>query len=283
MPTEVVHPLSCQQELWCGQPGAYGPRFIIAKSLRVTGALDVAALQGALDDVVARHEMLRTVVAHDARPPHQWVLPPSPVPLEVRDLPPAADGSRDATVQDLITEAERSSVPADEPPLLRAVLARFDDRDSVLSLISHHTACDGWSINVVARDLAARYAARTGRPAPELPEPRQYGDYAQWQLAGTVGPAAEANMAYWHRQPDDARIFALPTDRPVRQVHDSPYATCDVGIAAGVVTAMGQLARSVHGSRLIVMLAAFNVLAHRISGTREPVVNTIVHGRNQRQ
>src|SRR6185312_7294902 len=73
MPTEVVHPLSSQQELWCGQPGAFGPRFIVTKSLRITGHVDVVALQGALDDVVARHEMLRTVVVPDAQPPHQRV------------------------------------------------------------------------------------------------------------------------------------------------------------------------------------------------------------------
>jgi condensation enzyme len=282
MPTEVIHPLSSQQELWRQQPGAFGPRFILAKTMRITGHVDVAALQGALDDVVARHEMLRTVVVHDADPPRQEVHPPTSAPLEVRDLPPAAGRSRDETVQELIHEAERSSVPVDELPLLRAVLSRFDDRDSVLSLITHHTACDGASLNVVARDVAALYAARTsGRPAA-LPTPRQYGDYVRWQLASTVGEHAQANMAYWRRQLDGAEIFTLPTDRPVRSAHESPYAAYDMTIPADVTAAVVRLGKSIRGSSFVVMLGAFSVLAHRIRGTVHPVVNTIIHGR-QRQ
>jgi condensation enzyme len=283
MPTEVVHPLSSQQELWRRLPGAFGPRFILAKTMRITGHVDVAALQGALDDVVVRHEMLRTLVVADADPPHQEVHAPSPAPLEVRDLPPAAGRSRDEIVQELIRAAERSSVPIDELPLLRAVLARFDDRDSVLSLISHHTACDGWSLNVVARDVAALYAARaSGRPA-ELPTPCQYGDYVRWQLASTVGERAAANVAYWRRRLEGAQLFTLPTDRPVRQAHESPYVAHDVTIPADVAASVIRLAKSMRGSSFVVMLSAFYVLAHRIRDTVNPVVNTIIHGRNQRQ
>src|ERR1700722_20762642 len=100
------YPLSFTQEWFISvdqgdDGGTFGPRFMIVSALRVTGHVDLAVLQGALDDVVARHELLRTVVVRDADPPCQAVFPPCRVPLEVRDLPPADRPSRDLVVQEL--------------------------------------------------------------------------------------------------------------------------------------------------------------------------------------
>ena len=86
--------------------GPLGPRFMIVSAVRVTGHVDLAVLQGALDDVVERHELLRTLVVRDADPPYQQVLPPCQVPLEVRDLPPVTGKSRDMVVHELILEVE---------------------------------------------------------------------------------------------------------------------------------------------------------------------------------
>ena len=88
--------------------GTFGPRFMTVDAARVTGHVDLAILQGSLDDVVARHELLRTLVVRDADPPYQVVLPPCRVPLEVRDLPPVTGKSRDLVVQELILEAEQA-------------------------------------------------------------------------------------------------------------------------------------------------------------------------------
>src|SRR5215469_9354103 len=90
--------------------GPFGRRFLIVAALRITGPVDLAVLQGALDDVVARHELLRTLVVRDADPPYQMVCPPCQVPLEVRDLPPVTGTSRDMVVQELILEAEAGSI-----------------------------------------------------------------------------------------------------------------------------------------------------------------------------
>src|SRR5271170_8005163 len=117
------YPLSFTQEWFLTMDqgedgGTFSPRFMTVGALRVSGHVDLTVLQGALDDVVARHELLRTLVVRDADPPHQVVYPPCQVPLEVRDLPPAAATSRDVTVRDLILEAEAGSVSARKVPLL---------------------------------------------------------------------------------------------------------------------------------------------------------------------
>ncbi len=155
-------PLSSQQRLWWAQDSqaAFGPRFVVARSLRVKGEVNTSALQEALDDVAARHEILRTVVVRDAEPPYQQIHRPSPVPLRVRALPNVADQSRDAYAEDLLIEAEQSSMNVEDLPLLRADLSTFDDRDSVLTVVSHHTASDAWSMQLIIRDLAACYTAR---------------------------------------------------------------------------------------------------------------------------
>ena len=275
--------LSSQQELWCANEGSFGPRFIVTKALRITGRIDLPALQGALDDVVARHEMLRTVVVRDVEPRYQQVFAPSPVPLTVRDLPTAPGPGRDRLAEDQLAELELASMDVAQLPLLRAVLTRFDDTDSVLGLLTHHSACDGWSLHVIVRDLAACYAARTGQRPLSLPEPLQYRDYADWQRINTTGPAAVEHLAYWRGQLGDAGVFTLPTDRPVRQLHTEPYLSHNSTLPAQTTEAIGQLAKSLRCSGFMLTLAAFYVLAHRISGEHQPVVSTIIHGRGQPQ
>ena len=116
-----------------GTTAAVGPRFMQVCPVRVTGHVDLAVLQGALDDVVARHELLRTLVVRDADPPYQMVLPPCQVPLEVRDLPPATGKPQGPRGPGTEPEPEASSISAREVPLMKALLGKFDDHDSVLS------------------------------------------------------------------------------------------------------------------------------------------------------
>ncbi len=281
--TEVRLPVSSQQRHWCApaQAGASSPRFIIYRTLRITGHIDAAALQAALDDVVARHEALRTIVVRDAQPPYQDVHPPMSVPLTVRDLP--SHSSRQQVAEEQFAEAEAASLDVGHLPLLRATLARFDSHDSVLNLVSHHSACDGWSMNLVVRDLAACYAARTGERPLDLPNVPQYQDYIRWQLDNIAQPDAVANMAYWQEQLDGARIFTLPTDRPAPTAFTAPYIQHPFVIDSDVTAAVSRFAKAEPFSTSMVMLAAFNVLAHRISGTLDPAISTMWAGRSEPQ
>src|SRR6202451_3800179 len=136
------YPLSFTQEWFItldqgDEGGTFGRRFILVSAIRVTGPVDLAVLQGALDDVVARHELLRTLVVRDADPPYQLVRPPCQVPLEVTDLTPVTGKSPDLIVQERLVEAEGGTISTREVPLMRALLYRFDDRDSALLLTVH--------------------------------------------------------------------------------------------------------------------------------------------------
>jgi hypothetical protein len=278
-------PLSSQQRLWWAHDpaAAFGPRFIIARSLRVTGQVNIPALQEALNDVAARHEILRTVVVRDAEAPYQEIHRPSPVPLRVRALPDVAGRSRDAYAQKLLIEAEQSSVNVADLPLLRADLSTFDDRDSVLTVVSHHTAGDAWSMQLIIRDLAACYTARAAGRVPALPPVRQYREFAAWEQSMSASPMAREARAYWRRQLRGARFFALPVDHPVAESPSAPYNSHHFTIDADVMGAVSAIAKSAHATPFMVLLAAIDVLAYQISGTTDPVIRNIATGRGERQ
>jgi condensation enzyme len=278
-------PLSSQQRLWRAHDAtaAFGPRFVIARSLRVTGQVNTSALQEALDDVAARHEILRTVVVRDAEPPYQQIHRPSPVPLRVCVLPDVEDRSRDAYAQELLIEAEQSSLNVEDLPLLRADLSTFDDRDSVLTVVSHHTVADAWSMQLIIRDLAECYTARAAGRVPALPPVRQYREFTAREQSIAASPMAREARAYWRQKLQGARFFELPVDRPLPEPLSSPYNSHHFIIDADVMAAVSAIAKNTHATTFMVLLAAFDVLTYQITGTTDPVIRNITAGRGERQ
>jgi non-ribosomal peptide synthetase component F len=282
------YPLSFTQEWFLtmdkgDDSGAFGGRYLLVSALRITGPVDLAVLQGALDDVVARHELLRTLVVRDAHPPYQMVLPPCQVPLEVRDLPPATGTSRDMVIQELMLEAHAGTISAREVPLLRALLGRFDDRDSALFLTVHHSVSDGWSVQVILRDLGAFYAGRVGGAAPKLEQMRQYREYVQWQRASAASTDDDGALKYWAEKLDGAREFAIPNDHGQPESYSRPFSLHVFSIDADTMAAAAVLANAARGTLFMVLLSAIYVLANRITGATDLTVNAVTSGRNELQ
>ncbi|MCX0241714.1 condensation domain-containing protein [Streptomyces drozdowiczii] len=272
--------LSAPQVLWNSgdegdEAGFFSHRFTMAGSWRITGPLDTAGLQWALDRLVVRHTILRTVVKRDKDSPTQEVVPARPVPLLVDHLAVAAGPDRDAAAERLRNEAETGSLDPRTVPLLRARLVRFDAEDAVLSLVTHHTAGDEWSMQVLLRDLAELiHAHAEDRPAA-LPEAVQYTDFTHDEHARENAPRTEEDRAYWRTRLAGARVFAVPTDREVPHVHSAPYSAHNFLLDAATVTAARELAAQADTPVSTVYLAAFNLLAHRIDGTTDPVIDTL--------
>jgi condensation enzyme len=281
------YPLSYTQEWFVSldrgdDGGAFGPRFISVGVLRVAGHVDLAVLQDSLDDVVARHELLRSLVVRDADPPYQVVLPPCRVPLEVRDLP-AVGKSRDAVVRELLLEAEKGSISAREVPLMKVALCRFDDRDSVLLLTVHHSVSDGWSVNLVFRDLGAFYTARRTGTAAVLPQMRQYHEYVAWQRASATSTAEDGAPAYWRHQLDGAREFTIPNDHGHPDSYSRPYSQYTHDIEPDVIAAASALATAARATLFTVMLSAFYILAHELTGSTDLAIRAFTAGRDEQQ
>jgi hypothetical protein len=280
------YPLSVTQEWFVtmdkgGDRVPFGRRYLIVAALRITGPVDLAVLQGALDDVVARHELLRTLVVRDADPPYQMVCPPCQVPLEVRDLPPVTGKSRYMVIQELLAEAQAGTISAREVPLLRALLCRFDDRDSALFLTVHHSVSDGWSVEVILRDLGAFYAARVSGAPPKLPQLRQYHEYAEWQRATAASTPDAGSLTYWAGKLYGAREFVMPTDHGHPQRYSRPYSLHVYSIEADTMAGAAALANAARGTLFMVILSGIYVLANQITGATDLAVNAVTAGRSE--
>ncbi|MEO6701177.1 MAG: condensation domain-containing protein [Jatrophihabitantaceae bacterium] len=276
------YPLSTQQRLCCEEPETSGSGFILPFALRIKGKLDIDALQGALDDVVERHEVLRTRITcgGDGQAPYQTILAAQPVPFTVYELAPEPDRSRDQLADELLIQLNTERMDMSETPLLRAALHRFDDRDAVLTILSHHSAGDGWSCNLIRRDLAACYQARTTGIPHELPEVRQYREFGAWQQEWVSGQRASAAREYWHAKLAGTQVFALPADRPNGPgVLQSPYATANFVVEPAAFAAVEARAGSVRGSGWHAILAAGALLAEKVRGSSDVTLMTNVSGR----
>ncbi|MGD0068153.1 MAG: condensation domain-containing protein [Streptosporangiaceae bacterium] len=283
--TERV-PLSLNQEFVClfdsgGEDGPFGPHYHIVEAWRVSGPVDVAAMQRALHDVVERHEALRTVIVRDGDDKYQEIYPASTPGLSVRDLPAEPGKARDQQVQELIRELENGTIDAAKPPLIRAVLARFDDQDSVLALVTHHIATDGWSVRVIIRDLVNRYAAQLGRGVPELPKAPQYREFAAWSREAPEAQPAAA-IEYWRKTLSDALISALPTDFARSAGVPATTGAYRFSIPADLASAATKLAAASRSTTAIVLLAAYQVVMQRKLGSSDVVVATFTPGRGGR-
>jgi condensation enzyme len=284
--TEKI-PLSLNQEFVLlfdqGDDDApFGPHYHIVEAWRVTGKVDVGALQSALRDVVDRHEALRTVIVRGEGEKYQKIYPPSTPELSVRDTGAAAGTSRDEQAEALIRELETATISAEQPPFIKAVLARFDDQDSVLAIQTHHIATDGWSVRVIIRDLVNRYAVHKGLSVPELPTAPQYREFAAWQReAPDARPAAA--LDYWRKTLDGALISAIPTDFARSAGIPQSSGAHRFAIPADVVSAAARLGSSTRSTTVMVLLAAYQVVVGRKTGSDDVIVATFTPGRGGRR
>ena len=245
------------------------PTYNIPLVLTLTGPLDVDALRAALGDVVARHEILRTVFPDEGGKPYQLVREPEPVPLPVTepDDPQAA-----------IRELARHPFDLAAETPIRAHLLRTGPEEHTLLLVLHHIAGDGWSTGPLLRDLAAAYAARREGRAPDLaPLPVQYADYTLWQreLLETV---ADEQLAYWTEALRDLPDrLEPPADRPRPPASTYRGGTVPVHLDT---EALARLARDGGASVFMVLQAGLAALLHRLGAGTDVPIGTPIAGRD---
>jgi hypothetical protein len=281
-------PLSFSQQLLCmmdsgDDSGPFGPDYHSEVALRLRGPVDADAMRGALTDVVARHETLRTVIVRDPEGAYQLVYPPSEARLEVRQCPDVPAQERAERADGFLAEAGATAVSPTELPLLRGTLVRFDDEESVLVLLAHHVATDGWSMGVITRDLAACYAARRSGDTPDLPSARTFRDFVALEQEQDASGKTARSVGYWQEALRGARVTALPSDFPLSADLPEGAAVRRFVIEAGVVSEVTQVARAARVTPFMVLLAAYYQLVHRLTGATDLTVPTMTLGRGSGQ
>ncbi|HYO64694.1 MAG TPA: MupA/Atu3671 family FMN-dependent luciferase-like monooxygenase, partial [Archangium sp.] len=282
VPRDRALPLSfAQQRLWYLdqlEPGnvAYNN----PSALRLSGALDVGSLERALNEVVRRHEVLRTTFALEDSGPVQRIAESLPVPLPVVRL--EAEGDRDAAIARWAREEARRPFDLAAGPLIRAALLRVDDTEHVLLVTPHHIVSDGWSAGVMMKELAVLYAALVSGAASPLPElPVQYADYSVWQAEWLRGPALQAELSWWKESLADVPALQLPVDLPRPAVQTYRGARHSFSISRPVADALVALSRREGATLFMVLMAAWQALLSRYSGQEDFAVGTALAGRNR--
>ncbi len=252
-------------------------------TLRVRGGLKRDRLERAIEQLLARHESLRTVFRSDERGEEQIVLDHTRTPLEYVDVSGLPVEAR-AQQQDAVsTEFLRRPFDLAAPPLVRFLLVGLSPSEHVLVCSMHHIISDAWSMGVLVRDLVALYSAANEGKVPDLPElPIQYADYAVWQRERFESGQLDEALEYWRKQLSGApALLELPTDRPRPAVATNRGATLGFFLDEEFTRKLRALALEKGATLFMIMQAAFAVLLSRVSGASDICMGVPVAGRNR--
>ncbi|MEG3902154.1 amino acid adenylation domain-containing protein [Microcoleus sp. B4-C5] len=280
-------PLSfAQQRLWFFEqlnPGNF--TYHIPAAVRLTGTLDARALDRSLNELVKRHEVLRTAFKTINGQPVQAIasnLELKIVEIDLRSLP---ETERSREVERLIFAEAKLAFDLSQAPLLRAKLLQLSDSNWVLLLSTHHIISDAWSMGIFIHELATFYQAfSTGKPSP-LPELSvQYADFASWQRQWLQGEVLETQLAYWKKQlGGNLPVLNLPTDRPRSAVQTFRGAVHKFTIPKAIAEEIALLSQREKATLFMTLLAAFKTLIYRYTGQEDILVGSPIANRNRRE
>jgi amino acid adenylation domain-containing protein/non-ribosomal peptide synthase protein (TIGR01720 family) len=280
-------PLSfAQQRLWfLSEFEPDSPFYNIPAAVRLEGHLNLAALEQSFNEILRRHEVLRTNFRTVEGQAVAVITPTTPQLLSVIDLSELPAAQRETKVRQIaIAEAQRPfNLEADT--LLRVKLLRLSEQEYVTLLTMHHIVSDGWSMDVLVREVAVLYQAFCNGQASPLPELEiQYADFAAWQRQWLEGEVLETQLAYWLKQLDGAPgVLELPTDYPRPAIQSSRGAKYSFCLSPDQSLALKSLSQQQGSTLFMTLLAAFKTLLHRYTGSSDIVIGSPIANRNHSQ
>ncbi|HSN99708.1 MAG TPA: amino acid adenylation domain-containing protein, partial [Candidatus Nanopelagicales bacterium] len=283
-PRDGQLPLSfSQQRLWfLAQLDPDSPTYSIPSALRLSGALEVEILRHAVEEVVRRHETVRTTFVMQEGQPAQVIHPPKRWSLPVIDLSGLPEGPRAAEVARLAREEAARPFDLERGPLAQTTLLRLGTEEHVLLVTMHHIISDGWSLTVLQREVSALYTAfAQGLPSPYEDLPIQYADYAAWQRRWLSGEVLERQLEYWQEKLRGAPVLDLPTDRPRPPEQTFRGRHHRLSLPPDLAAGLERLAREQGATIFMTLLAAFQALLSRYSGQGNVCVGTPVANRHR--
>jgi amino acid adenylation domain-containing protein len=285
IPRRPVHsptaPSFAQERLWLierllGRGNVYNT---VPTATAIHGPLDVALLERSLNEVVRRHESLRTTFSTVDGQPAQLIAPAMPITLSVIDLRHLPQPEAEAIRQ--VRDGARQPFDLAHGPLLCARLFRLDTEHYILLLIMHHLVTDGWSSPVLLQELTTIYKAfRVGLPSPLPPLPIQYADYALWQRQWLQGGVLESQLEYWRRQMADVpATIDLPIDHPRPPVQSFAGASHQFELSHELTASLKAIGQREGATLFMTILAALTVLLFRYSGQPDIVIGSPIANR----
>jgi non-ribosomal peptide synthetase component F/thioesterase domain-containing protein len=283
-PAEEVYalPPSLGQERFWGldrlKPG--NPTWGVPVRFRLQGALNIEFVERAFNEIVQRHEALRTTFSLADGQPVQVIRPSLRIDVPVADLRHLAKAERDTEMDRLSFQEARRGFDLSVGPLFRASLLRIEDNEHVLLVTPHHSVADYWSIGLISNELGALYGAYSRGSEPVLPELRvQYGDYSIWQRDQTESPVVQGELVYWKKQLKDLPLLDFPADHPRQELPTYEATITSILLQVGLTDAIKEVANREGATFFNTMLAALAMVMYQYTGQDDFGVATQVAGR----
>ncbi|MEG4340358.1 amino acid adenylation domain-containing protein [Microcoleus sp. D3_18_C2] len=277
-------PLSfAQQRLWfLDQLVPNNPFYNVPAALRLTGSLNFSALQKTFNEIVRRHEALRTNLAVVSGQPVQKIAAAFHLPINVVDLRNLPKESRQTEANRLTAQEAQRSFNLSNDLLLRVTLLQLDDAEYLLMLNMHHIVSDGWSIGVLIQELGALYTAfASEKPSPLPGLSVQYADFAKWQREWLQGEVLETQLAYWRQQLNGISMLNLPADRPRPAIQSYRGKRQFLQLPKQLSEALETLSQREGVTLFMTMLAAFKTLLYHYAQQEDIVVGSPIANRNR--
>ncbi|HKI06703.1 MAG TPA: amino acid adenylation domain-containing protein, partial [Thermoanaerobaculia bacterium] len=285
VPRDAELPLSfSQQRVWVlDQLEVAGTAYHLGSAVRLRGSLDPAALTWAVNEVIRRHESLRTVFLSSHGRPFQTVLPGLAAPLPRLDLRALPEELRQAEARRALGSLARVRFDLSRGPLLRMALVALGAEEHLFGWTVHHIVADGWSMGILIREVAAFYQACIEAGSPELPPlPVQYADFAAWQRRWLQGEALEAQLGYWRTALAGLPpVLQLAGDRPRRIGRATPAGRRRIPLGDELSGALRNLGRREQATPFMTLLGGFAALLRRYTGQEDIAVGTPIANRGR--
>ena len=270
-----------QQRLWFIEqlmPGSVV--YNIPGAIRILGPLNVTALEKSMQEVVRRHESLRTRFTTIKGDLVQVIEDHAEVPMILEDLDGLVEHERPSQAQRLALEEVRKPFDLKCVPLMRARLFRLGTQEHILVLTLHHIIADGWSLGILVREISSLYASIDGGTPSRLADsPIQYADYSVWQRERLAGGVLEQQMEYWKKQLAGVTPLELPTDHPRPSIQSYRGKTIYFQFPSMLTQKLREFSQRESVSLYMILLAVFQVLLFRYSGQRDIAVGSPIAGR----
>jgi amino acid adenylation domain-containing protein len=278
-------PLSfAQQRLWFLeqlQPGS--STYHIPTAVRLTGSLNVEVLQQVLNTIIQRHEVLRTNFKTVEEELIQVISPSRELLLHPINLQLIPKAEQEITVKQIAIEEAQKPFDLEQDLLLRVTLLELEATEKVILITMHHIISDGWSMEVLVKEIATLYAALS-QDIPSLlkPLPIQYADFAVWQRQWLQGEVLSTQLGYWKQQLGGTLpVIQLPTDYPRSRVQSFRGDTVSFTLSSKLSDKLTTIAKAEKATLFMTLLAAFKVLLYRYTGQADIVVGSPIANRNR--
>lgn len=252
-------------------------------ALRLTGPLNVPALEQSLSEIMRRHEVLRTTFAQVDGEPQQVISPPRSFKLSMIDLSELDEANRAMEVKVKVEQEAQRPFDLSQGPLLRAGLLKLSDEEHVMFFTMHHIVSDGWTMALLVRELTQLYVAYCqGQSSPLTELPIQYADFAHWQREWLSGEVLENQLSYWREQLRGAPMqLELPTDRPRTAAQTFKSGTEHLSLSKELSESLKALSRREGVTLFMLLMASFKALLFRYSAQQDIVIGVPVANRNR--